>query len=57
LKQILEKEKYKRVIVIMGKQYREVIEDLYDEKFIILESKNGYFDYLSKLKLLNDISN
>ena len=56
LKKILEKEHYDRIIIIMGKIYRTVIEELIDEKFIFLESKNGIFDYLSKLKILNDFA-
>ncbi|GAG03681.1 unnamed protein product, partial [marine sediment metagenome] len=56
LKRILEKEKYNRIIIIMGKLYQTVIEDLINEKFVFLESKNGIFDYLSKLKVLNDFA-
>ncbi len=55
LKTILKKEKYERIIVIMGRLYRTVIEDILDERFIFLESKNGIFDYLSKLSLLNNL--
>lgn len=54
LKKILKQENYKRIILIMGKLYRNIIEDLYDNRFVILESKNGIFDYLSKLKTLNE---
>jgi len=54
LREILEKEKYERIIVIMGNLYKIVIEDLIDDRFVFLESKNGFFDYLSKLKTLID---
>lgn len=57
LRIIIEEENYSRVIVIMGKLYQAVIENLFDDRFIILESKNGIFDYLKKLSKLNNLSN
>lgn len=56
LQEIIEREKYARIIIIMGKMYRFIIENLIDERFIILQSKNGIFDYLKKLSKLNNIS-
>jgi len=55
LKKILKQESYERIIVIMGELYRKIIEEIYDDRFIVLESKNGLFDYLKKLKILNEI--
>lgn len=56
LQKIIENEKYSRIIIVLGKLYRSIIENLFDERFIILESKNGIFDYLKKLGELNRIS-
>lgn len=56
LQEIIERERYSRIIIIMGKMYRFIIENLIDERFIILQSKNGIFDYLKKLSKLNNIS-
>lgn len=53
LKEILKEENYERIIIIMGKLYRKVIEDLVDKRFVFLESKNGIFDYLKKMSQLN----
>jgi hypothetical protein len=39
-------ERYDKVIVIAGKQYREVIKNLWDERFIAIKSK-GYGDLCS----------
>ncbi len=52
LKKILKEEDYERIIIIMGKLYRKVIEDLVDERFVFLESKNGIFDYMKKMSQL-----
>lgn len=56
LRNIIDDEKYDRIIVIMGKLYRVVIEEIIDERFIILESSNGFFDYIKKLSQLVKIS-
>lgn len=56
LQKIIENENYSRIIIILGKIYRFIIENLFDERFIILESRNGIFDYLKKLGELNRIS-
>jgi hypothetical protein len=39
-------EKYDKVVVIAGKQYREVLKNLWDERFIAIKSK-GYGDLCS----------
>ena len=39
-------EKYEKIIVIAGKLYREVLKNLWDEKFITIESR-GYGDLCS----------
>jgi len=41
--------KYDRILVIMGKNYREVIGDIMDKRFMVLQSK-GYGDLCSKVK-------
>ena len=56
LQKIIENENYSRIIIVLGKLYRFIIENLFDERFIILESRNGIFDYLKKLGELNRIS-
>jgi cytoplasmic iron level regulating protein YaaA (DUF328/UPF0246 family) len=53
LKEIIKEENYDRIIIIMGKLYKKVIEDLVDERFVFLESKNGIFDYIRKMSQLN----
>ena len=53
LKKIISENNYSRIIIIMGKLYRYILEELYDFRFIILESTNGIFDYLKKLSELN----
>jgi cytoplasmic iron level regulating protein YaaA (DUF328/UPF0246 family) len=47
LKPILEK--YEKIIVIAGRLYREVLKNLWDEKFITIESR-GYGDLYSIIK-------
>jgi cytoplasmic iron level regulating protein YaaA (DUF328/UPF0246 family) len=42
-------EKYEKIIVIAGKLYREVLKNLWDEKFIAIKSK-GYGDLCSIIK-------
>jgi hypothetical protein len=39
-------ERYDKVVVIAGKQYREVLKNLWDEKFVAIKGK-GYGDLCS----------
>lgn len=40
---------YDRIIVIMGKKYRDVIKPLFNEKYIIISDNRGIGGYLSLL--------
>ena len=48
-------ERYDLIIVVMGKNYREVIEPLFNEKFIIIYDKRGIGGYLSLISKFNKI--
>ena len=47
---------YDLIIVIMGKNYREVIEPLFNERFIIIYDKRGIGGYLSLISKFNKLS-
>ncbi|KKN12075.1 hypothetical protein LCGC14_1020140 [marine sediment metagenome] len=46
---------YDLIIVIMGKNYREVIEPLFNENFIIIYDKRGIGGYLSLISKFNKL--
>ena len=46
---------YDLIIVIMGKNYREVIEPLFNDKFIIIYDKRGIGGYLSLISWFNKL--
>ncbi len=48
-------ERYDLIIVIMGKNYREVIEPLFNDKFIIIYDKRGIGGYLSLISRFNKL--
>ena len=48
-------ERYDLIIVIMGKNYREVIEPLFNNKFIIIYDKRGIGGYLSLISWFNKL--
>jgi len=50
-------EDYDRIIVIMGKNYREVIRSQINEKFIVITDNRGFFGYLSLVSKWNKLSN
>jgi len=56
LSKIIENENYEKIIIIMGEKYRSLITELIDDRYLIMESKNGLFDYFSKLKKLFDLN-
>lgn len=48
-------ERYDLIIIIMGKNYREVIEPLFNNKFIIIYDKRGIGGYLSLISRFNKL--
>ena len=48
-------ERYDLIIVIMGKNYREVIEPLFNDKFIVIYDKRGIGGYLSLISWFNKL--
>lgn len=40
---------YQKILVVMGKKYRDVIESWFDERFEIMEGRD-YCDYVKKIK-------
>lgn len=49
-------EKYDKILVIMGKNYREVIRSQINEKFIVITHEKGLFGYLSLVSKCNKMS-
>lgn len=47
--------KYNKILVIAGKRYRQVLENLWDERFVFLKSK-GYGDLCKKVLLATETS-
>jgi len=47
---------YDEIIIIMGKNYREVLEPFFDKKFIIIFDRRGIFGYLNLLSHYNNIT-
>jgi hypothetical protein len=45
---------YKRIILIMGKKYREILRPVYNHKYFALINKQGIGGYLSDLTELQD---
>jgi len=48
-------ERYDLIIVIMGKNYREVIEPVFNDKFIVIYDKRGIGGYLSLISRFNKL--
>ena len=48
-------ERYDLIIVIMGKNYRKVVEPLFNDKFIIIYDKRGIGGYLSLISRFNKL--
>ena len=48
-------ERYDLIIIIMGKNYREVVEPLFNDKFIIIYDKRGIGGYLSLISRFNKL--
>jgi len=49
-------ENYDKILVIMGKNYRDVIRSLINDKFIIITHKKGLFGYLSLVSNWNKLT-
>jgi len=49
-------EKYDLIIVIMGNNYRKVVEPLFDNKFLIVYDRRGIGGYLSLISKYNKLS-
>jgi len=49
-------EKYDVIIVIMGNNYRKVMEPLFDNKFLIIYDRRGIGGYLSLISTYNTLS-
>ena len=47
---------YDNIIVLMGENYRAVIESLYDDRFIVITHSKGIFGYLPLVSRFNKMS-